>query len=105
MAEIHYIQRCCPRWGGQRTGAQRAQYPLSEEYTLNHIMLKPPKIKVHSFIQGYWALWVPGSYGGCGGFFHRADDPGGRGEASFRRAIRRVVATCGLGVKGLGLRV
>ena len=37
---------------------QRAQYPLIEEYSLNHNM-KPYIIKPYSLIKGSWALWVP----------------------------------------------
>ena len=33
---------------------QRAQYPLSKEYGLNHNMT----LKPYSLIKGYWALWV-----------------------------------------------
>ena len=42
-------------------GSQRAQYPLTKEYTLNHYyysLYSLRYIKVYSLLKGYWALWV-----------------------------------------------
>ena len=44
----------------EKSRSQRAQYPLIQEYTLNHNIitrLSPLSFKVYSFIEGYWAPW------------------------------------------------
>ena len=50
---------------GART--QRLQYPLSKEYTLNHIRDPILYFKVYSLIKGYWSLWKISRFG-VGGF-------------------------------------
>ena len=42
--------------GVKRQRAQRSQYPLIKEYTLNCNRI-PKKFKVCSLIKGYWVLW------------------------------------------------
>ena len=44
---------------------QRSQYPLIQEYTLNH-NTKDSIFKVYSLIKGYWVLWV-GEVQDCSG--------------------------------------